>query len=84
MGAAFYQGSLYVAAPPDLLRFTDTDGDGTANEREVILTGWTLNHNAATLGGPFLGPDGWLYMTDARRGFNIKTKEGDSLKGKSN
>ena len=83
MGAAFYQGSLYVAAPPDLLRFTDTDGDGTANEREVILTGWTLNHNAATLGGPFLGPDGWLYMTDARRGFNIKTKEGDSLKGKS-
>ncbi len=83
MGAAFYQGSLYVAAPPDLLRFTDTDGDGVANKREVILTGWTLNHNAATLGGPFIGPDGWLYMTDARRGFNIKTKEGDSLKGKS-
>ncbi len=29
-----------------------------------------------------MGPDGWFYMADARRGFEIKTKEGDSLKGK--
>jgi putative membrane-bound dehydrogenase-like protein len=82
MGGTFYQGSLYVAAPPNLLRFTDTDGDGVADKRDIVLSGWTLHHNAATLSGPFMGPDGWLYMADARRGFNIKTKEGDSLKGK--
>lgn len=82
MGGAFYQGSLYVAAPPNLLKFTDTNNDGVADKREVILSGWTLHHNAATLSGPFVGPDGWFYMADARRGFNIKTKEGDSLKGK--
>ncbi|MCC6287995.1 MAG: HEAT repeat domain-containing protein [Chitinophagaceae bacterium] len=82
MGGSFYQGSLYVAAPPDLIRFTDTDADGVADKREIILSGWTLHHNAATLSGPFMGPDGWFYMADARRGFNIKTKEGDSLKGK--
>lgn len=82
MGGTFYQGSLYVAAPPDLIRFTDTDNDGVADKRDIILSGWTLHHNAATLSGPFMGPDGWLYMADARRGFNIKTKEGDSLKGK--
>jgi putative membrane-bound dehydrogenase-like protein len=83
MGAAFYGGSLYVTAPPDLLRFTDTDGDGQSDEREVILTGWKLSHNAATLSGPFMGPDGWMYMCDARRGFNIKTLEGEQLTGKS-
>src|SRR5690606_34377239 len=74
-------GSLYIAAPPNLERLTDTDGDGIADEREVILTGWTLNVNAATLSGPFIGPDGWLYMADARRGFEIETKEGEILKG---
>ncbi|MDP4284155.1 MAG: HEAT repeat domain-containing protein [Bacteroidota bacterium] len=82
-GAVFYQGSLYVASAPDLLKLTDTNGDGVADKREVILTGWVLNHNAATFGGPFMGPDGWLYMVDSRRGFDIRTKEGKELKGKA-
>jgi putative membrane-bound dehydrogenase-like protein len=81
MGGSFFQGSLYISAPPNLERLTDTDGDGTADEREIILRGWTLNSNAATLSGPFIGPDGWLYLADARRGFEIKRKEGDILKG---
>ena len=82
-GGVFYNGSLYVTSSPDLLRLTDTKGDGVADKREVVLTGWVLNSNGALLGGPFLGPDGWLYMTDARRGFDITTKEGENLKGSS-
>ncbi|WP_018616935.1 PVC-type heme-binding CxxCH protein [Segetibacter koreensis] len=82
-GGVFYKGSLYVTASPDLLRLTDTDGDGVADKRDVILTGWVLNHNGALLGGPFFGPDGWMYLTDARRGFDITTKEGKNLKGTS-
>ncbi len=82
-GGVFYKGSLYVSASPDLLRLTDTDGDGVADKREVVLTGWVLNHNGALLGGPFFGPDGWMYLTDARRGFDITTKEGVNLKGNS-
>ncbi len=81
-GATFYNGSLYVASAPDLLRFTDTNGDGISDKREVLLTGWTLNNNGAVMGGPFFGPDGWLYITDARRGFKIETKEGEVLEGK--
>ncbi len=82
MGGSFYQGSLYVAESPNLVKYTDTDGDGKADTREVILTGWVLHSNAATLSGPFIGPDGWFYMPDARRGFDITTKEGKQLKGK--
>lgn len=81
-GAVFYQGSLYVSAAPDLLKLTDTNGDGQADKREVLLTGWVLHANAAAFGGPFIGPDGWLYLTDARRSFDITTKEGQQLKGK--
>lgn len=82
MGGTFYQGSLYAAAPPNLMRYTDTDNDGIADKKDVILNGWVLNANAATLHGPFMGPDGWLYLCDARRGFDITTKEGAQLKGK--
>lgn len=82
MGGAFVDGSLIVTASPDLIKFTDHDGDGIAEEREVLLTGWTLNHNAAILSGPFMGPDGWLYMADARRGFDIQSKEFVNFKGK--
>ncbi len=82
-GAVWYRGSLYVASPPDLLRFEDTNGDGVADQREVVVTGWNLASNAASLHGPFLGPDGWLYLTDGRHGYKIKTKEGTLLEGQA-
>ncbi len=82
-GGVFYKGSLYASSAPDLLKFTDTDGDGKADKREVLLTGWVLNVNANSLIGPFMGPDGWLYMTSAIMGFDVKTKEGERLKGET-
>lgn len=82
MGGAFVDGSLIVTASPDLVKFTDHDGDGVAEEKEVLLTGWKLHHNAAILSGPFMGPDGFLYMADARRSFDIQSKEFVNFKGK--
>lgn len=82
MGGEVIGNDLFVAAAPDLLRLRDTDGDGVADQREVVLTGWRLNVNGAAMGGPFKGPDGWLYITDARRGFEIRRKEGDVVAGK--
>lgn len=82
-GGVFYKGSLYATSAPDLLKFTDTDGDGVADKREVLLSGWVLNVNANSLIGPFMGPDGWLYMTSAIEGFDVTTKEGERLKGET-
>ena len=82
-GAVWHRGSLYVASPPDVFRFTDTDGDGVADRREVVVTGWTMASNAASLHGPFFGPDGYLYLTDGRHGFDIKTVDGREYKGKA-
>lgn len=82
MGGEVIGDDLFVAAAPDLLRLRDTDDDGVADLREVVLTGWRLNVNGAAMGGPFKGPDGWLYITDARRGFEIRRKEGDVVSGK--
>jgi putative membrane-bound dehydrogenase-like protein len=80
-GGVFYKGSLYASSAPDLIKFTDTNGDGVADTREVILSGWILNVNANSLIGPSMAPDGWLYMTNAIMGFDVTTKEGERLKG---
>lgn len=60
-GALWHDGSLYVAAPPEIWRFTDADDDGVAEHREIWFDGQTLTHCGNDLHGPYLGPDGWFY-----------------------
>ena len=60
-GSCWFDGSLYVAAPPEIWKFTDADDDGVAEKREVWFDGKTLTHCANDLHGPYVGPDGWMY-----------------------
>jgi len=60
-GTMWHDGSLYVTAPPHIWKLTDTNDDGTADEREIWFDAKTLTHCANDLHGPFLGPDGWIY-----------------------
>lgn len=62
-GAMWFDGSLYVAAPPSIWKLTDTDHDGVADRREEWFQGKTLTGCANDLHGPYLGPDGWIYWT---------------------
>jgi putative membrane-bound dehydrogenase-like protein len=62
-GAMWFDGSLYVAAPPSIWKLTDTDDDGVADRREEWFQGKTLTSCANDLHGPYLGPDGWIYWT---------------------
>ena len=60
-GTLWYDGSLYVAAPPSIWKLTDTDDDGVADRRVEWFRGKTLTGCATDLHGPYLGPDGWIY-----------------------
>src|SRR5262245_354557 len=60
-GTMWFDGSLYVAAPPSIWKLTDTDNDGVADKREEWFQGKTLTGCANDLHGPYLGPDGWVY-----------------------
>jgi hypothetical protein len=60
-GTLWFDGSLYVSAPPSIWKLTDTDGDGVADRREEWFQGKTLTGCANDLHGPYLGPDGWIY-----------------------
>src|SRR5216684_8063397 len=60
-GAMWFDGSLYVGAPPSIWKLTDTDGDGVADRRVEWFQGRTLTGCGNDLHGPYPGPDGWLY-----------------------
>ncbi|HEY2158643.1 MAG TPA: PVC-type heme-binding CxxCH protein [Isosphaeraceae bacterium] len=60
-GAMWLEGSLYVAAPPQIWKLTDTNDDGVADRREVWFDGKTLTGCANDLHGPYRGPDGRIY-----------------------
>ena len=60
-GCLWHAGSLYVAAPPEIWKFTDADDDGQADKREVWFDGTTLTGCGNDLHGPYLGRDGRIY-----------------------
>ena len=39
-GVCCYDGGIFVAASPDIIYFKDTDGDGKADIRKVVFTGF--------------------------------------------
>lgn len=75
-GCLWYRGSLYAACPPSIWKFTDTNGDGIADQREEILTGFGFSGNACDTHGPFLSPTGRFYIVQGRHGHEFKDKEG--------
>ncbi|MEN9676671.1 MAG: hypothetical protein RIS76_2567 [Verrucomicrobiota bacterium] len=81
MGLAWHEGRLYLADPPNLVALTDTDGDGRADQREVILSGFGHTDNGSLHGLTF-GPDGLLYFTMGEPdGWRLPQGDGSFLEG---
>lgn len=75
-GGVWLDGSLYVCSAPSLWKLTDADGDGVAERRELIATGFEFTGNAADLHGPFLHPNGRLYWCHGRKGYKATESDG--------
>lgn len=79
-GVLWIYDSLYVFSPPDLWRFADPDGDGIAEERERLFTGFGLSESTSHTRGPFLHPSGRLFWTHGDEPFEITDNDtGETL-----
>lgn len=59
-----WKGGLIVTAAPDILFLKDTNGDGKADVREVLYTGFPLVNQEARITNPRLGVDNWIYCSN--------------------
>jgi putative heme-binding domain-containing protein len=58
-------GGVYVADSTELLHLADTDGDGKADRRRVVLSGFGTEDTHHMLHTLRWGPDGMLYMNQS-------------------
>jgi putative membrane-bound dehydrogenase-like protein len=83
MGLVWRDGKLYVADPPNLVTFEDTEGDGRGDKRTVLLTGFGHTDNGSLHGLTF-GPDGLLYLTmGSPDGYRLRRDDGTFVQGQS-
>lgn len=61
-GVMRWKKGVLVTDAPDVLYFEDTDGDGTAEIRRVVLTGFAFTNPQHTINSPIYGLDNWIYL----------------------
>src|SRR5262245_30696518 len=83
-GVLPWRDGLLVTSAPNILFLRDSDGDGRADERRVILTGFAEGNQQLRVNGLFLGLDGWVYGANGRSDGELRRpgdNHGVSLRG---
>jgi putative membrane-bound dehydrogenase-like protein len=57
-----WKTGIMVTDAPNVLYFEDGDGDGKAEIRDTLLTGFALSNPQHNLNSPLLGIDNWIYL----------------------
>lgn len=60
-----WKGGLIVTSAPDILYMKDTNGDGKADIRKVLYTGFPKSNHESRITNPRLAPDNWIYCSNS-------------------
>jgi len=71
-GLALWKGGVFVTATPDVWYFKDTDGDGEADVRQKVFTGFRKFNVQAVMNNPVWGLDHRIYAAGASNGGQIR------------
>lgn len=82
LGIAKLGDKVYVAASPNVLVFTDADGDDVPEKKDTLFTGLEgLDHDHGVHAVVF-GPDGKLYFNFGNAGKRLRLKNGELARDK--
>jgi putative membrane-bound dehydrogenase-like protein len=71
-----WRGGFFVTSAPDVYYFKDTTGDGRADVRKVVLTGYMTNSTTQLrVAHPTLGLDGFVHVTAGLTGGKVTSPE---------
>jgi putative membrane-bound dehydrogenase-like protein len=71
-GVMPWRGGVLVTAAPHIVYLRDTDGDGKADQREVLFEGFATQNPQLRVSHPVLGLDNWVYVVNGLRGGQVK------------
>jgi putative membrane-bound dehydrogenase-like protein len=77
-GVMPWGGGVLVTAAPDIVFLKDNDGDGVADERRVVLTGFVEGNQQLRVNGLSWGADNWVYAANGRSGGAVR-RPGDPV-----
>lgn len=70
-GMACWKGGIFVIATPDWLYLKDTDGDGRADQRERVWTGFRKYNVQSVANNPVWGLDHRIYLAAGSNGASL-------------
>lgn len=81
-GVEYLNGEVYLSVGPDLWRTKDVDGDGMADEKTSISTGWIVHvgFSGHGMSGVTVGPQGRIWWGAGDVGMNVVDKSGKQWK----
>lgn len=62
-GIQRWKNGVIVTDAPNILYLEDTDGDGRADFRDTLLTGFSLSNPHVNVNNPVYGLDNWIYLS---------------------
>jgi putative membrane-bound dehydrogenase-like protein len=75
-GAACWKGGIFVTATPDVWYLKDTNGDGVADLRQKVFTGFKKLNVQAVMNNPIWGLDHRIYIAGGSNGGEIQRAPG--------
>jgi putative membrane-bound dehydrogenase-like protein len=72
-GVLPWRKGVLITAAPDIFYAEDTDGDGKADMREVLFTGFVEGNQQHRVNGLVWGLDNWVYCANGDSGGKVKS-----------
>lgn len=74
-GVAPFDGGILVTSAPNLLYFKDTNDDGRADIKKIVLTGFGEGNQQLRVNSPTWGLDNYFYLANGRSGGAVRKPE---------